>query len=123
MGGNIDMGTARESIAKNIRVYRELHGMTQKDLADQLGVTKAAVNNWETGNNSPDIETLMKICRLFKTTPSAMAGMTEDESSEARRYFMAYQQAPAHVKQAVDILLRPQRVQDDQSKTDKHSKE
>jgi transcriptional regulator with XRE-family HTH domain len=100
------MSSARESIAKNIRVYRELANMTQKDLAEKLGVTKAAVNNWENGANSVDIETLMEICKLFNITPSIIADVPEDEAVLAHKYYMAYQQAPEDIKQAVDILLK-----------------
>ena len=39
-----------ESLAERLRTYRLKHGMTQRDLADQLGVTQQSVARWEQGS-------------------------------------------------------------------------
>jgi transcriptional regulator with XRE-family HTH domain len=37
-------------LAERIRTYRLSHGMTQRELADQLGVTQQSVARWEQGS-------------------------------------------------------------------------
>jgi len=37
-------------LAERIRTYREKHGMTQRELADQLSVTQQSVARWEQGS-------------------------------------------------------------------------
>jgi len=37
-------------LADSIRAYRHRHGMTQRELADQLGVTQQSVARWEQGS-------------------------------------------------------------------------
>ena len=37
-------------LAERIRTYRQKHGMTQRDLADQLSVTQQSVARWEQGS-------------------------------------------------------------------------
>jgi len=37
-------------LAERIRAYRRGHGMTQRELADQLGVTQQSVARWEQGS-------------------------------------------------------------------------
>jgi len=37
-------------LAERIRTYRLKHGMTQRELADQLGVTQQSVARWEQGS-------------------------------------------------------------------------
>lgn len=37
-------------LAEQIRAYRSRHGMTQRGLADQLGVTQQSVARWEQGS-------------------------------------------------------------------------
>jgi len=37
-------------LASSIRAYRRRHGMTQRELADQLGVTQQSVARWEQGS-------------------------------------------------------------------------
>ncbi len=36
----------------NLRFYRKLNGLTQKELADELGIAKQYVSNMETGERS-----------------------------------------------------------------------
>lgn len=68
------MGEIREQISYNIRAYRLANKMTQKELADSLGVKVSTVSTWERGANAPDIEMLFKICRLFCVSVSEMYG-------------------------------------------------
>ena len=42
---------SNESLGTRIRTLREAGGLTQMDLALAIGVTEAAVSEWETGNS------------------------------------------------------------------------
>ena len=55
----------KESIAKNILFYRKKNKLTQKQLAEKIGVQNSAISNWENGTNSIDIETLFKVCKVI----------------------------------------------------------
>ena len=48
-----------------IKQIRKENNLTQKELADRLGVTYQAVSKWENGKNAPDIATLKKISDEF----------------------------------------------------------
>lgn len=69
------MGSIRDEISKNLLFYRKKSGMTQKELAEKLGVKNSAVSNWEKGVNSIDIETLFKACTIFEITVNDMYGL------------------------------------------------
>ena len=78
------MATVKEEIAKNLLFYRKKSGLTQKELAAKLGVKNTAVSNWESGNNSIDIETLFSACEIFGVTLNDMYGRySASESSSA----------------------------------------
>lgn len=49
-------------------LLRKEKGLTQKDLADKLGVTDKAVSRWETGKNYPDIEVLKKLANVMEVS-------------------------------------------------------
>lgn len=70
------MSTVRDEIAKNLLYYRKRAGMTQKQLAEKLGVKNTAVSNWESGNNSIDIDTLFAACDVFGVTINDMYGQS-----------------------------------------------
>lgn len=77
------MATVKEEIAKNLLFYRKKAGLTQKELATKLGVKNTAVSNWESGNNSIDIETLFSACEIFGVTLNDMYGMYSVDKSSA----------------------------------------
>ena len=49
----------------SFRASRERAKMSQKEVADSLGVDQSAVSLWETGKTYPRGKTLMKLAALF----------------------------------------------------------
>lgn len=58
----------QEKIGKFIRSLRESKKMTQDNLADEVGVTRQAVSNWELGKAIPDSGILLSLSELFQVT-------------------------------------------------------
>ena len=48
-----------------IRALRREAGMTQRDLAEALGVSRQAVSKWETGTADPSTSNLLALAKLF----------------------------------------------------------
>jgi len=55
----------RERIRLNLIYYLEKANMNQVQLAEKLEISKGTVNNWTKGNNSPDVDTVPKICKAL----------------------------------------------------------
>lgn len=94
-------------IGERIRKYREELGISQKELAQRLGVSNSRVSNWEQGINRPDANILADICRALNVSPSELLNvrLSLDEFTEReRRIIMAYR-AKKDLQRAVDILL------------------
>lgn len=53
------------SFDSNLKYYRTKHGLTQKQLAEQIGYTEKSVSKWENGNALPTMEMLLKLSELF----------------------------------------------------------
>ena len=49
-----------------IKQYREKMFLSQRDLADELGISYVTVNRWETGKFDPTIKMKKKLYDLFK---------------------------------------------------------
>ena len=54
--------------AKYLQFLRKSHGYTQDDLSQKLNISRQAVSKWETGTTIPDLETLLKLSKLYHIT-------------------------------------------------------
>lgn len=58
----------QKTIGKFIAVLRKSHGMTQKELAEKLGVSDKTVSHWERDESAPDISLIPVIAEIFSVT-------------------------------------------------------
>ena len=59
---------------KNLRVHS---GMSQVQLAERLGITKSAVNAWESGTNSPSLSYIIRLAQVFGVSTDYLLGVNE----------------------------------------------
>lgn len=76
----------KETVAKNLLFYRKKNKITQKQLAERLGVKHNAISAWENGVNSIDIDTLFQVCKIFGVTVNDMYDMKEEPSTLAAHF-------------------------------------
>lgn len=57
-----------EKIGSFITECRNCKGITQQQLADQLGITNKAVSKWETGQGMPDISIIPALAEILGVT-------------------------------------------------------
>lgn len=57
-----------------LQELRAKNGLTQDQLAQQLNVTRQAVSRWETGETTPNIETLKQISNAFHISINTLLG-------------------------------------------------
>lgn len=51
------------SIGDNIRKYRKIRNLTQKELGETIGISNTYLSDIETGRTNPSIKTLKKIAK------------------------------------------------------------
>ncbi len=54
-------------LGKKMKRIRKDRGLTQEEVADKIGVSRAYVGYIEQGRNAPSLEVLEKIARVLKT--------------------------------------------------------
>ncbi len=94
-------------IGARIRKYREMCGLSQKELAQKIGVSNSRVSNWEQGINRPDADILADICKALNVSPSELLDVRlspDDLDDQERKVIMAYRTKP-DLQKAVNILL------------------
>ena len=60
------MGSEYNSVAEKLRYIREESGVTQRELAEALGITPKAVSAYEKERNAVSLEMLNRIIRFYK---------------------------------------------------------
>ena len=102
------MDTVKQEIAKNLLFYRKQSRMTQKELAEKLGVKHNAISSWESGTNSIDIDLLFRVCEVFGVSINDMYGPYADKDSlfpSERQLIKKYRALDAHGKRMIDFAL------------------
>ena len=58
----------------NIKNFRQFRGITQQEIARRLGKSKNVISNWERGDNSPNPDEIMELCKILEVTPNQIFG-------------------------------------------------
>ena len=69
---------------EKIRRGRKAAGLTQRQLADRLGVSNTSVSNWEKDLSRPDADLIQALCAVLELQPNDFYG-TEAVSSERKQ--------------------------------------
>ncbi len=56
------------NFSEKLKEIRKKEGISQEQLAERIGVTRQAITKWETGKGLPDVENMVIIAEIFKTT-------------------------------------------------------
>lgn len=74
-------------IGIKLNQLRKLSGMTQEQFAEKLNVSRQTISKWETGNTSPDLESIVRVCKIFHVSLDdlLMEGDVMEEKTDAAR--------------------------------------
>jgi transcriptional regulator with XRE-family HTH domain len=67
-----------------IAQIRKERGLSQEDLAEQLGISRQAVAKWESGSSYPDVDNLIALSSIFQISIDSMLKAEEDGCSSFR---------------------------------------
>lgn len=62
---------------EKIRQARKAAGLTQRQLADRLGVSNTSVSNWEKNLSRPDADLIQQLCAILGLQPNDFYGTVE----------------------------------------------
>ena len=74
---------------------RKARGMSQEELAGELGVSRQAVSRWESGETLPDAAKLMKLSDLFGVTADFLL---RDEQTDEQQSIQKTDIPPAKIR-------------------------
>lgn len=62
------------TLSRNIKYYRTKNKLTQKELANKLGIKPTAISAWELGRNKPLMDNVEKMSIIFDISKSELLG-------------------------------------------------
>ncbi len=65
---------------KSLRIDKK---MTQKQVADRIGLAISAVSSYESGSRYPSYDVLLKLARIFHVSTDYLLGITETRTIDA----------------------------------------
>lgn len=69
------------TFAMRLRQLRKKHGITQAQLAEDMGVSAWTVSMWEKGPRKPEFETLDHLADYFHVKLAYLLGESDDETA------------------------------------------
>ena len=63
---------------ENLKNARERKEITQKEMAERIGVAKSTYSLYESGNREPNVQTIKKIADVLEVTADELLGLEND---------------------------------------------
>ena len=83
----------KQEIGQILRAAREAKGLTQKQVATEIGRKQQVVGHWETGYAQPDANTLFELCDLYGISVDEAFGKKKEEKKELAKEAKAFAEA------------------------------
>lgn len=74
------------AFAQRIQEARQRRGMTQTELAEIVGVSKASVSNWESSGHGMTLDSLTKLCLALEVNPNEILLPAESSDWDSRKH-------------------------------------
>ena len=55
-------------LKENLTMLRRMHGFSQEEIAEKIGISRQAYAKWESGSTVPDIEKCALLAQVYGTT-------------------------------------------------------
>lgn len=69
-------------LKENLVILRNIHGFSQEEIAEKIGISRQAYAKWETGATVPDIEKCMRLAETYGVTIDSLVATTTLDGGE-----------------------------------------
>lgn len=76
------MQMLQKFLGSQLRVFRDLKGLSQIDLAERINVSKETIGKIERGTAAPSFRTLDKLCRELRISPRHLFPVSDYEDAK-----------------------------------------
>ena len=77
-------GDEKVKFGENLQKLRKEKGISQEQLAEQLGVTRQSVSKWESGASYPEMDKIVALCNIFHCDMNVLINKDITEERERK---------------------------------------
>ena len=78
------------SFTNRLVQLRKKRGLTQQQIADEIGVNRGSYSNWEKGKREPSFKNLIKLAYILDTTTDFLLGKTNIDFGNDSKVYEEY---------------------------------
>lgn len=71
---------------ENLKQARQQKGLSQKDVAERIGVAKSTYSLYESGNREPNVQTIKRIADVLGVSADELLGIDTDNATLAAHF-------------------------------------
>ncbi len=68
----------KKEMGKRLFEVREVRGVTRRELAEMLHVTKTQISDIENGKSGTNLERFLQLCEFYQVSADYLLGITDD---------------------------------------------
>lgn len=97
---------AVETLAKKIKMLRQLRGLTLEQVGNAVGVGKSTVKKWESGMiSNMGVDKILPLAQILGTTPAELINLTAEETKDEESTNTTIENGIHHPNIGKNILL------------------
>ena len=91
--------------SENLYALRTHESLSQKELAEKLGVAQASINYWEKGQRTPSIDMVVLIAKYFNVSLDDLLGTTQSSITDSVNTLAAHFDGEQYTKEEMDRIM------------------
>lgn len=81
-------------LSERLAKARTQKGYTQQQIAELLECNRATVTNYENGKRTPDVDTIVKLAKLYEVSADYLLGLSPAESADRDNRYVTSESQP-----------------------------
>jgi bacteriophage CI repressor helix-turn-helix domain len=103
--GNMIFEVIIVGFSENLYALRTHASLSQKELAEKLGVAQASINYWEKGQRTPSIDMVVLIAKYFNVSLDDLLGTAQSNITDSVNTLAAHFDGEQYTKEEMNRIM------------------
>lgn len=92
-------------LGSTIKALRRKNGLSQEQLAAQLGLSRQAISKWEADLSQPDLDSVARLCEIFGVSSDELLGLAPQTAKPALPVQIKFSRLKSTTKALIFLIL------------------